>query len=45
MNDSLLSTQGSRSYEELTVVDYMNDLGSRDLQTLDVLNSSRLRMI
>ena len=45
MNDSMFSDQGSRCYEQLRVMDDMNDLGSLELQSLDVLNISRLRMI
>ena len=45
MNDSMLSAQGSKCYEQLRVMDDMSDLGSRMLQSLDALNSSRLRMI
>ena len=45
MNDFMLSAQGSRCYEQLRVVDDMNDLGSREVRSLDALNNSRLRMI
>ena len=45
MNDSMLSAQGSRCYEQLRVVDDMNNLGSYELWSLDALNNSRLRMI
>ena len=45
MNDSMLLAQGFRCYKQLRVVDDMNDLGSYELQFVDALNSSRLRMI
>ena len=45
MNDFMLSVWGSRCYEQHRVVDDMNNLGSCELQSLDALNSSRLRMI
>ena len=45
MNDFMLSAQGSRCYEQLRVVDDINDLGSYELQSLDSLNNSRLRII
>ena len=45
MNDSMLSAQGSRCYEQLRVVEDMNDLGSYELRSLDSLNNSRQRMI
>ena len=31
-------TQGSRSYEQLKVMDNMNDLGCRELSFLDFMN-------
>ena len=37
--------QGSRSYEQLKVLDYMNDLGSHDLNHLDFMNWSELGKI
>ena len=37
--------QGSRCYEQLTVVDDVNDSVSRDLKPPDAMNSSGLRII
>ena len=37
--------QGSGWYEQLKVVNDMNDLGSRELKPLDVMNNSGLWMI
>ena len=34
--------QGFGCYEQLKVVDDMNDLGSHELRPLDAMNSSRL---
>ena len=45
MNDSMLLAQGFRCYKQLRVVDDMNDLGSCELQFVDALNNSNLRMI
>ena len=45
MNDSMLLAQGSRCYKQLRVMDDMNDLGSLELRSIDVLYISRLRMI
>ena len=42
MNNSELWAQGSRCYEELRVVDDMNDSGYHELKALDALNSVRL---
>ena len=39
MNDSMLSAQGSRCYEQLRVVDDMNDLESHELRPLDAMNN------
>ena len=45
MNDSGLSVQGCRYFEQHNVVDYKNNLRSYELMPLDSMNSSRLRMI
>ena len=45
MNDFMFSVHGFKFHEQLRVVDDMNNLGSYELRSLDVLNSSRLRMI
>ena len=45
MNDSGLSAQGSRYFEQNRVLDDKNNLRSRELRPLDFMNSSRLRMI
>ena len=45
MNDFMMSVWGFRCYEQHRVVDDMNNLGCYELQSLDALNSSRLRMI
>ena len=45
MIDFMLSAQGFRYYEQLRVVDDMNDLGSREFKRLDDMNNSGLRMI
>ena len=39
MNDSMWWAQGSRCYEQLKVVNDMNNLGSRELSPLDAMNS------
>ena len=41
----MLLAQGSRCYEHPRVMDDMNDLGSLELRSIDVLYISRLRMI
>ena len=45
MNDSGLSAQGSRYFEQNRVLDDKNNLRSRELRPLDFMNSSTLRMI
>ena len=35
-------THGSRFYEQIRVMDHMNDLGSREFKPLDAMNSSGL---
>ena len=42
MEGSGSQAQGSRSYEQLKVLDYMNDLGSHELSPLDFMNWSEL---
>ena len=42
MNNSTSSTEGSISYEQLKFVDDMNDLRSRELKPLNVMNRSRM---
>ena len=37
--------QGSGSYDQLKVVDDMNDLGSLELRPLDGMNNSEVQMI
>ena len=39
MNDSMWWAQGFRSYEQLKVMDDMNDSRSRELRSLDAMNS------
>ena len=45
MNESMSWTMGSRWYEQLKAVDDRYDLESRELKSLDVMNSSWLCMI
>ena len=45
MNDSKLSTQGSRYFEQNRVLDDKNDLGSQELRPLEAMTSSGLWMI
>ena len=45
MKDFELYAPSSRCYEQLRVMDGMNNLGSRDLRSLDAMDNSRLRMI
>ena len=42
---SRLVAQGCECYEQLRVVDDMNDLGSRELRPLDAMNNSELWII
>ena len=42
INGTVLWAQGCRYYEQVKVMDDMNDLGSRDLRPLDAMNSSGL---
>ena len=44
MKDSTPCAQGSRCYEQLKVLDDMNDSRSHDLRPLDAMNNSRLKM-
>ena len=45
MNNSKSEAQGSRCYEQLRVMDDMNNLGSYELRPLDSMNNIGLRMI
>ena len=45
VNDSRLWAQGSRCYEQLKVVDDMDNLGCCELKPQDAINNSWLRMI
>ena len=45
MKDFELFGSGSRCYEQLRVMDEMNDSGSHDHKPLDAMNNSSLRMI
>ena len=45
MNNYGSWTQGSRCYEQLTIVDDMNDSISLDLRPPDAMNNSGLRII
>ena len=42
MKDFGSGAQGSRSYEQLRVVDDMDDLGSSELRSLNAMNCSGL---
>ena len=44
MNDSMWRDQNSRCYDQLKVVDEMNDLGSYEPRPLDVMNSLGLQV-
>ena len=45
MKHRLGTNQAYRCYEQIIIVDDMNDSGSRDLRPLDAMNNSRLSMI